>query len=116
MSSDMAFLKSHVKEKDLYRACIAGWTTAGVLTGAFGGVSIPVTAAAGFAWGLLTCGPMSRMAAEKFLNQRAQLSEAELSILANELSRITGETDPDTLLSVLLQTRDAYRASNGMAS
>lgn len=115
--SEMNFLRGQVKDKDLYRACMAGWVVAGGITGSF--VPAAGTAAGAFGgliWGLLTCGPLTRMAAEKFLRGHGAMTQGELGALAGEMSRLTGVTDPDDLLRLLASARDVYRANPARAA
>lgn len=115
--SDMSFLREQVKDKDLYRVCMAGWVVAGGITGSF--VPAAGTAAGavgGLVWGLLTCGPLSRMAAEKFLRGQGAMTQGELRALAGEMSRMTGVTDPDDLLRLLAAAREAYRTNPAAAA
>ena len=108
--SDMAFIKAQVKERDLYHACMAGWVVSGGIAGSFApAVGTAAGAAGGLVWGLLTCGPMSRMAAKKFLDGQSAMTATEVSTLANEMSRMTGVRDPDDLLKLLLAARTSYR-------
>lgn len=110
---DFAFFTKEDRQDSIYKACVFGTTIAGLSVGGFGGNVVTVVggAAAGLAYGLVSCRRLSPAIEKKLFSSTERFAEGELLSVLRVIHDLTGVQKKSEALFLLIHARQAAVAT-----